>query len=252
LDEPFLLAGRQWLGWVELQRGDLEVAVRDLAGAERSGWSAWAAGKRAMRDRNYREAAARYGEAVQTWETAKAAPVRTLVEQLAPAPDLRAAYVDLGSAQLLAGDWTAAIGSLSRTVKDDPSNARALFLRGRAHELAGHAAESLADYNLASRTAFASAQDLASGEAHLYRGIWAYRRKEFARAEDAFTSALNFAIPETFRGDAAAWRYLAAVAGGACQGSRENLERALFGVSAYFPIEEARARLGACSAITSR
>src|SRR5207302_10704757 len=98
----------------------------------------------------------------------------------------------------------------------------------------------LIDYNLASRTAFANAKDLASGEAHLYRGILLYRRKDFARAEDEFASALNFEIPETLRADAQAWRHLAAVASGSCASAKEFLDRTLPGVSPYFPKNEAR------------
>ena len=106
-----------------------------------------------------------------------------------------------------------------------PSNPHALFLRARAKELAGRKDEALADYNLASRTAFAAAQDLASGEAHLYRGIVLYRRKDYARAEDEFASALNFEMTGALRPDARAWRHLAAVAGGSCGSARAVLER---------------------------
>ena len=57
------------------------------------------------------------------------------------------------------------------------------------------------------RMAFAGARDLASGEAHLYRGVLLYRRKNFARAEGEFASALNFEIPDALRADARAWRH---------------------------------------------
>jgi hypothetical protein len=136
-------------------------------------------------------------------------------------------------------------------VKADPSNARAIYLRGRARELAGQADAALADYNLASRTAFANATDLASGEAHLYRGILLLRRKDPARAEDEFSSALNFAIPAKMRADAEAWRHMAAVKSGSCTASRGLLEESLARVSPYFPKSEARAALAACSAATS-
>src|SRR5262249_36252941 len=106
--EAILRVGRHWLGWVDFRRGRIGGAVQNLAGAERSGWTAWAAGRKAFRDGNYREAAARYRDAVQTWETSKGIVSRTLLEQLGPPPDLRAAYGDLGDAQLLAGEWSAA------------------------------------------------------------------------------------------------------------------------------------------------
>ena len=85
----------------------------------------------------------------------------------------------LGGARLLAGDLAGAIATLDASLKADPKIAHALFLRARAKELAGQKDAALADYNLASRTAFAEAQDLASGEAHLYRGIVLFRRKDF-------------------------------------------------------------------------
>jgi tetratricopeptide (TPR) repeat protein len=249
--EAVLRVGRQWLGWISLRRDEMEAAVRDLAGAERSGWSAWALGRKAFRDRNYPEAAAQYGRAVEIWETAKRDAAVTLIDGLGPAPDLKTGHLDLGSAQLLAGDYRAAIENLSRSVKEEPTGAHALFLRARARELAGQDEAAVADYNLASRSAFAAAQDLASGEAHLYRGIVMYHRKDFGRAEDEFASALNFSIPPSFRSDAAAWRHLAAVSAGSCDSSRVNLEHALASVSPYFPKDQARRQMAACLATTA-
>jgi len=112
--------------------------------------------------------------------------------------------------------------------------------------MAGRADSALADYVLASRTAFASARDLASGEAHFYRGIAAYRRKEFARAEDEFSSALNFSIPDSLRADATAWRHLSAVAAGSCGASAGLLSRDLPSVSPFFPKREAASLMSAC------
>jgi hypothetical protein len=106
--------------------------------------------------------------------------------------------------------------------------------------------EALADYNLASRTAFAAARDLASGEAHLYRGIVLYRRQDFAGAEEEFSSALNFEMTGALRPDARAWRHLAAMAAGSCGLARQSLNLALAAVSPFFPQAEARALASAC------
>ena len=114
--------------------------------------------------------------------------------------------------------------------------------------MGGQKEQALGDYNLASRTAFANAKDLVSGEAHLYRGIVLYRRRDFGRAEEEFSSALNFEIPAAIRSDAIAWRRLAAVAGGACVTAREYLAPSLAAASPYFPKEAARAMLASCSA----
>jgi hypothetical protein len=105
----------------------------------------------------------------------------------------------------------------------------------------------LADYNMASRTAFAAAQDLASGEAHLYRGIVLYRRKDFARAEEEFASALNFVMTDALLPDARAWRHLSAVAAGSCGPARQSLSDALNTVSPFFPRDEARSMAASCS-----
>jgi Tfp pilus assembly protein PilF len=171
-----------------------------------------------------------------------------LTARLAPQPDLGRALTELGGAQLLAGDSAGAILTLDAAIKADPSRARAFFLRARAREVSGQTEASVQDYSLASRTAFAAAKDLSSGEAHLYRGISLYRHKDYDRAEDEFSSALNFSIPADLRPDAVAWRHLAAVASGACAASRAKLAEALTAVSPYFPKNEAAAALSACPA----
>jgi tetratricopeptide (TPR) repeat protein len=136
-------------------------------------------------------------------------------------------------------------------VRQDPANARALFLRGRAKDAAGQTDAAIADYNLAARNALAKAADQGSGEAHIYRGISLYRRKEYEPAEDEFTNALNFEIAPSVRADAVAWRRLSAVAAGSCDAGRRYLEESLPAVSPYFPSDEARKLLAACSATTT-
>jgi tetratricopeptide (TPR) repeat protein len=168
-----------------------------------------------------------------------------LAARLAPQPDRANALEDWGGAQLLAGDVSKAISTLDSAVKIAPNPARALFLRARAEELAGRMEPAMADYSLAARTSLAHAQNLASGEAHLYRGILLYRRKDFEHAENEFASALNFEIPNGLRPDAISWRHMAAVAGGAC-GSRAMLEDSLGAVSPYFPKDEARSAASSC------
>jgi tetratricopeptide (TPR) repeat protein len=247
--QAVLGAGRRWLGWIALDRDNLPEAARDFAGDGAEPWSAWVAGRLAAQAGRYADAAAAYRKALESWTTSRPAPA-SLVDRLIPEPDLAPAYSDLGSARIQAGDPAAAIASFDEVVKRTPSDARAIYLRGRAKELAGRGEPALADYGLASRTAFANARNLASGEAHLYRGVLLYRRKDFERAEAEFASALNFAIPAPLQADAEAWRHLAAVAGGAC-GSRPFLERSLVAASADFPKDEARAAMASCSALTS-
>src|SRR5262249_10825001 len=132
------------------------------------------------------------------------------------------------------------------SLKSNPSNPAALYRRAMAHDLAGRPDMALADYNMASRAAFAAASGAASGEAHLYRGIMLYRRKDFARAENEFASALNLEIPVPLRPDAEAWRHLSAVATGACSSAKWSLEAALPSVSPYFPKHEAMQTAANC------
>ena len=219
----------------------------DFAAAPDSGWSAWVQGRREFAAGRYGAAATQYGDAVSRWKPDLAGPASPLCCNPSDrGRSLPTALADWGGARLLAGDLPGAIVTLDASLQVDSSNAHALFLRARAKELAGRNDAALADYNLASRTAFAAARDLASGEAHLYRGIALYRRKDFAHAEEEFASALNFEITGALRPDARAWRHLAAVAGGSCGTSRQSLDVALGSVSPFFPQDEARSLASAC------
>lgn len=250
LCQRILGIGREWQGWMTLRTSDLDTAARDFGSTP--GWSPWVASIEAFRHGQYAEAASDDQRAIADWDAVRRQDPRPVLARITPPVDMSAAYTELGGAQLLAGHADAAIASLTQAAKENPANARAVYLRARAQEIAGHPDAALADYNLASRTAFANAKDLASGEAHLYRGILLYRRKQFEPAEDEFSSALSFDIPESLRAEANAWRRLAAVAGGSCGASRGALEQALGGVSPYFPKDDARAAIAACSATSAR
>ena len=171
--------GRQWQGWMALSRDDLDAAARRFRRPDpRPGRHGWRAGRRSAAG-GIREAADAYQRAVAAWEAERREPPRPLLDRIAPPADLGLAYTELGGARLLAGDAAGAIAALRLALKESPASARAMFLRARAEEAAGDTDAALADYNLASRTAFANAAGLASGEAHLYRGILLYRRKEY-------------------------------------------------------------------------
>ena len=242
-----LQVGRQWLGWIALTDNHLEEAARQFS---TGGWPEFTAGRQAFARREYAKAGAAYRQAVLVWEAQAKESAPPLMVRLGPQPDLGLALADLGGAQFLAGDTAAAIATLDDAIRRDP-HARSYYLRARAEETSGKLDAALSDYNLASRTAFAHAKDNVSGEAHLYRGILFYRRKDYIRAEDEFASALNFDIPANLRPDAAAWRALAAVAGGACDASRVQLQRAVAAASPYFPAAEAEAAMAACPSTTA-
>jgi tetratricopeptide (TPR) repeat protein len=247
-----LAAGTQWLGWMDLRGNQLDEAARHFSATAGSGWSAWVEGRRQFANGKYRDAAAQYAQAIDQWKRIWQGEGPTFLQALWPRPKYPTALADWGGARLLAGDLPGAIVTLDAAIQAESANPHALFLRARAKELAGRRDEALADYNLASRTAFAAAQDLASGEAHLYRGIVLYRRKDFAHAEEEFASALNFEMTGALLPDARAWRYLAAVAGGSCGEARQSLNLALPGVSPFFPRDEAVSLAGACSTVSVR
>jgi tetratricopeptide (TPR) repeat protein len=241
-------AGAEWLGWIALRDNQLEEAVRQFAVVPGSGWRAWLQGRRDFDSARYVEASAHYGQAIDQWKRIWQGEGPTLSQALGPQPKFSAALTDWGGARLLAGDLPGAILTLDAAIQVDSASPYALFLRARAKELAGRKDAALADYNLASRTAFAAAQNLATGEAHLYRGIVLYRRQDFARAEEEFASALNFEMTPALRPDARAWRHLAAVAAGSCGSARSALNLALADVSPFFPGDEARSTASACDA----
>jgi tetratricopeptide (TPR) repeat protein len=152
---------------------------------------------------------------------------------------------------LAANDPRTALTNLDAAIRTDAANSRALYLRGLAKQHLGRKDDAMDDLNLASRAAFAKKGDAGAAEAHVYRGISLYWRREFVRAENEFASALNGDIVASWQSDARAWRHLAAVAGGACGASRSALERAMASVSPYFPRAEANAALATCPATAS-
>ncbi|MCX6632029.1 MAG: hypothetical protein NTW28_30840, partial [Candidatus Solibacter sp.] len=240
-------AGSQWLGWIALRGNQLDEAARHFTRAPGSGWSLWVQGRRSFDHAGYGDAAEQYATAIDRWKPVWQGAGPTILQALGPRPQHASALADWGAARLLAGDLPGAILTLDASLQADSASPYALFLRARAKELAGRKDAALADFSLASRTAFAAALDLASGEAHLYRGIVLFRRQDFARAEEEFSSALNFEMTGALRPDARAWRHLAAVAGGACGSARLSLELALAAVSPFFPQDEARSLALACS-----
>lgn len=249
--ESVLLAGREWIGWSSLLRDDIFTAARQFPSTS-TGWTNWVAAKRAFEDRKFADAAAAYRRAIDAWEARAKSSSTPFRERLGPPLDLSVAYSELGGAQLLAGDAPGALASLNLAVKHDSTNARALYLRGRSRDAAGQGEAAIGDYSLAARNALAKAGEGTSGEAHVYRGISFYRRKDFARAEEEFNNALNFEITPSMRADAVAWRRLSAVASGSCEVGRKYLEEAMPAASPFFPRDEARATISSCTATAAQ
>ena len=129
LCEEVIGIGRQWQGWIALRSGDIDTAARDFTGTP--GWTPWVAGREAFRRARYAEAATDDQKAIADWNATRRAEPLPLLTRIAPPADMSGAYTDLGGAQLLAGNPTSAITSLTQALKESSRNARALYLRAR-------------------------------------------------------------------------------------------------------------------------
>ena len=240
--ERYVNLGRIWLGWIRFRQGRLAESEEILQKVPMTLWHQRVAGLNAF-DRG------RYSEAVWRFERAYAATPETGIPGIViPRAESARMQYEFAVALAFAGQPARALETVNEAIKGDPTNAQALFLRARLRELAGQSKDAQADYELASRTAFANVNTpFESGYAHYYRGVSLFRRKNFARAEDAFSSALNFEIAEAAKPDVQAWRAMAAVAGGACDVAATELRANLPQTSPLFPTREAEELLAACA-----
>jgi tetratricopeptide (TPR) repeat protein len=238
--------GRLWLGWVRYRQGRLDEAARLLNAFPKSSWGHRVTGLLAFERRDYWGAAAALERAVAVPEPAG------LTGLLGPAADTAGMQYELAVARVYTNRPAEALPVLDAAIKGNPMNAQALFLRGRARELLGQDKQAQADFELASRTAFANVNvPFESGYAHFYRGVALYRRKDFRRAESEFASALNFEIADSARPDVGAWRNMAAVAAGSCEGSAAGLRGTLPQTSPLFPKAEAERLLLECHGVSA-
>ena len=151
---------------------------------------------------------------------------------------------------MLAGDYPGAIESLGAAIRDRRDDAEAIFLRGLARERLGSDKAAQDDYNLASRVALTEASK--AGDAHHYRGIWLFRRGDYAHAESEFAASLNSGVDPAAQADVMAWWRMAAVARGECEASARYLRDSLATVSGFFPKGEAEDLLGKCGSVAAR
>jgi tetratricopeptide (TPR) repeat protein len=240
--ERYVDLGRIWLGWIRFQQGRPAESEHVLQKVPMTLWHQRVAGLNAFDQ-------GRYSEAVWRFERAYAAALQPGIPGLLTpdAGEARMRY-EFALALAFAAQPAKALDAVNEAIKGDPANAQALFLRARLRELAGQSNDAQADYELASRTAFANVEKpFDSGYAHYYRGVSLFRRKSFERAEDAFSSALNFEIAETAKTDVLAWRSMAAVAGGACDAAAAELSAKLPQTSPLFPTREAQQLLAGCA-----
>jgi hypothetical protein len=241
--QSVVAAGKLWLGWIAGREGRLADAARWFEPFADQGWPALVAGRQAMIARQFPKAVASFQQAADRFAQH---PAWGLAAVIGPRPDRADVMFRLGSARFETHEYPRAITDLDESVKLRPENARAVFVRARAKEKLGQSG--VADLELASRTAFANDSAPGNGgQAHMYRGVALYRKKDFVRAEQEFSSALNFDSGPA-REDATAWRHMAAVASGACGASATMLEQSLDRASSYFPKDEAESLLKRCPA----
>ena len=233
--------GKLWMGWIANREGRLGDAARAFDEFGTTGWRELVTGRLAMSANKYQDAAALFRLAVDRFAHQPRAGL-TALRRAASRSGGRS--LPSGPSPVRSKDYAGVIASMDEVVKLRPENARAMFVRGRAREKLGQ--PGLADFELASRTAFANSKcSRRGGQAHLYRGVTLFRRQDYARAEQEFASALNF-DSGVATNDATAWRYMAAVSAGACGPSATLLEQSLDRVSSYFPKDEAAALLKKC------
>jgi tetratricopeptide (TPR) repeat protein len=239
--QEYVHSGRLWLGWALYRQGEFDAAAKALESANTSPWGLLVQGRRALAQGHHEEAAGLIERALQAWAVPRTG-VRGL---LAPEIDEPGTRYRLARALYGGRRYAEAISAVEASLKLRPRDSAALYLRARARETQGLEKEALADFDLASRAAFADAGST-SGAAHFYRGIAQFRRGDFERAESSFASALNFEAPSEMGPDIQAWRHIAAVANGGCEASAPLLQESIPRTSILFPKEEAETLLRTC------
>ena len=246
--QPLVPVAKLWKGWIVLQGGDAIAAAVQFDALPNSGWPAYVEGLLAFRGGRYAESTARYREAVDIWTRMQLDKDAPLSVRLSPPRDIPELLTELGGAQIVNREPKAAIATLDRALEASPK-ARAYFLRARAKELTGQAEAAQADYNLASRAAFADANDLASGEAPPLSGNPSLSSKRLHPRRRGVLQRIEFRNQSHL---AARRVGLAAAcppsASGSCGASREFLERSLASVSPFFPKDEAKSKAAGCPA----
>ena len=153
--QELVRTGRLWQGWMALGDGDSRAAEEIFREFPDLAWSAWMAGRQALREHRYTQAAAAFRKTVEAWSREARYPRPGVLHTLGPPPALEEATAELGGALYLAGDGQGALSTFETVVKERPEDARAVFFRGLAHQALGQPAAALNDYQFASRMAFA-------------------------------------------------------------------------------------------------
>ena len=223
---------RTWLGWLAATKNDFAEAARVLeqVSSAASPWAMWVQGRVAQQQNHTAEAIALYEKTLAAWSAAAASKNPDVVTLLGPKLDTGAVHYQLGAADYSVQKYDLAITHFDASLKARPNNSFAIFLRARSKDALHLAVPAMNDYALAVQTArIENDSSWNVAQAHYYRGLLLYQAKDFPGAEGEFSLAMSGRLP-----DVAAWKIMAAVAGGACQ-SIGQLETAAAAASSQFP-----------------
>jgi tetratricopeptide (TPR) repeat protein len=228
---------RTWLGWLAYGKNDFAEAVRvlDQVSSAVSPWATWVRGRLAQQENHAAEAIALYEKALVSWTAAAESKNPDVVTLLGPKLDTASVHYQLGVADFSLQKYDLAITHFDASLKMRPNNSYAIFLRARSKDALHLAVPAMNDYALAIQTArIENDSSWNAAQAHYYRGLLLYQAKDYPGAEGEFSQAMSGRMGDTGKPDVAAWKIMAAVAGGACQ-SIEQLETAAAAASNQFP-----------------
>jgi hypothetical protein len=241
---------RTWLGWLAYRQNDFAAAVSALEplthGTAVNPWATWVEGRLAQQQNRIAEAVALYEKTLAAWAAVAASPNPDVVALLGPKLDTGAVHYQFGLAEYTRQKYESAISHFDASLKVRPRNSYAIFLRARSKDALHLNGPAMDDYALATQTARGESDSSWNvAQAHYYRGLLLYQAKNYPGADGEFSLALAGRLGEIGRPDAAAWKAMAAAAGGGCK-SIEQLESAAGAASSQFPKAAATAMVFDC------
>jgi tetratricopeptide (TPR) repeat protein len=241
---------RTWLGWLAYNKNDFTEAARLLEpltqGKPASPWALWIQGRLAQQQSHVADAVALYEKALAAWIASAQSAAPDVVTLLGPKLDTGAVHYQLGLADYSRQKYEEAISHFDASLKRNPKNSYAIFLRARSKAVLHLDVAALDDYALATQTARVendSSWNVA--QAHYYRGLLLYQSKDYPGAEGEFSLALGGRLGDIGKPDVNAWKVMSAVAGNGCK-SGDALDAAAQAASDKFPKAQADALVFDC------
>ena len=241
---------RTWLGWLAYNKSDLTEAAKVLEpmthGKPVSPWALWIQGRLAQQQGRVADAIALYEQALAAWSAAAEIVAPDVVSLLGPKLDTGAVHYQLALAYYSRQTYDSAIQHFDASLKANPKNSYAIFLRARSKEALHLNGPAMDDYALSTQTARAendSSWNVAQGYYH--RGMLFYQGKDYPAAEGEFSRALGGRLGDIGKPDVNAWKMMSAVAGGGCKSS-DALDAAIRAASDKFPKGQADALVFDC------